>query len=250
MRKWFTLTFQASCCSLLLWAANAYATDTSPIPLELPSPASAPVAEKTEATVPPAQVPVASEAGEVVPQDAKPEPEVSWRGSLMFFPADLKAVRDALEEAKNTPDTAEGIGGIVSDISNSMKSFMPNIVANLAPTYYLNSILYVSPDNWSIWVNGIKYSAKTQRFAGGALEELHVERVSPQGVRFKAKVRLLDRISPHWQEKFTPNVEGDFEANAVGDFYINKEKDHISFTLQPNQRLDLAHMEVSEGKME
>lgn len=172
-----------------------------------------------------------------------------WKGSLMFTAAEIKMVQEALDsvgadaEVDNTPQRSD------VPMASSSKNFMSDIAANLAPTYYLNSILYISPSNWTVWVNGVQYSAELHGFDSEALKGLMVEHISPQAVRFTSRIRLLDRIAPGWKEKFSIDEKGNFVSINIKNLTVSKEKDVISFTLQPNQRFAVSTMEINEGML-
>lgn len=237
----FIMTNIFLCCAMLIIACitsattiNAYAAELStPTPLILPT-ASTNSAE--EASIAPT-VDAPSEVAEVTTKEVATP---SWKGSLLFLPSELQALKEALESAAATASSAE------TDTS-TIQSLVSNIPNSFSPTYYLNSILYVSPDNWAIWVNGIRYSSQSESSNINNSDQLEVTAISPLSARIRTRMRLLSRIYPTWQEKFSPNIDGDFVANHDKTILISKEKDFITFSLKPNQSLALSTMEIREG---
>ncbi len=102
-----------------------------------------------------------------------------------------------------------------------------------APTIYLNSIVYVSADDWAIWINGEKYSPNMPATA------FTIDNVSERKVRLSWQTLDLDSTSPGWRSAVEMQ-EGNIE--------VNENAGLVTFTLYPNQTFIGRSMEIIEGR--
>jgi hypothetical protein len=165
-------------------------------------------------------------------------PERMWNDiSLMFLPEDA----DRLEKA--TLITA-------ADAQNSEKqressSLLTTQTMN-AGSFYLNSILYIRPDLWSVRVNNIKLTSQVFN------PNLEVIEISSNRVKFRWYVPNLKALSPNWELKVKKVEDGSY--SAVGSDIIIKEEvgaqgQIIEFALMPNQSFEISSMSIIEGKI-
>jgi len=104
----------------------------------------------------------------------------------------------------------------------------------LMANVYLNSILYISKDNWSVWLNGQKITNETN----DEDNELYLLEVS------KNKVIVLWSVSISKWEIIVP----DLEYLKTVEVNEDNEVENI-FTLRPNQTYLPIEDRVVEGKM-
>lgn len=113
-----------------------------------------------------------------------------------------------------------------------------------APAFYLRSILYFSPDNWTIWLNNEKISSNSEYIG-----ELSIIKVTGNEVVFLWKDTQLDSIYPGWDSKFTHLGDNRFVSNNK-NMVIDLASGDVSFILGPNQSLVTKNMQIVEGQVE
>lgn len=101
-----------------------------------------------------------------------------------------------------------------------------------APSLYLNSVMYKSPREWTIWVNGQRYTRKQPP------ENYRIVRVDEKKVEFMWQTDDLDFVSPGWR----------MAGIRAENIRIDEASGEVFFTLYPNQSFVARAMEVIEGK--
>jgi len=145
--------------------------------------------------------------------------------SLMFTDSELKDVDRALDSYNNNKlfVVNNGPGEEKKEVKteDNVKSFI-----------YLNSILYFSPESWSVWINDKKISSITNKHGS----EFYVKSVNDH----QASILWTISISK-W--KILSGRKSEEGAN------INKNNQvEVSFTLKPNQTFMLVSGDVVEGR--
>lgn len=152
--------------------------------------------------------------------------------SLMFTEENIKDIFKALPNSSigipdqfiNSPFANNGGNNQVED----------NIVFdNTSFSLYLNSIMYISPTNWAVWMNGNKITNLTN-----GSSDISVVAVSPLYVTFVWNV-----TSTQWdiinEKKLVPETKYKQENGLV----------HLYFTLSPNQTYLPVLNKVLEGNL-
>jgi hypothetical protein len=111
-------------------------------------------------------------------------------------------------------------------------------IGEMTNNVYLNSIFFISPNNWSVWVNGKKMSDRTNGIDGE--DEFFVEKIG------KNEVTLIQRISRGMWRILNKN-------NPVSDKYnyrMNNETNKIELivVLHPNQTFVVTKNQVFDGR--
>ncbi len=114
--------------------------------------------------------------------------------------------------------------------------------------FYLNSILYVSQDNWMLWLNNHKFGA------GETADDsnITVNNVTPDGAEFTWWTKNIDRVIPNWRNR-TREVDTNSYTSIDGKVKIalhNDESSSITFSLNPNQTFVINSLSVIEGKVQ
>ncbi|MDR0572137.1 MAG: hypothetical protein LBG48_04770 [Rickettsiales bacterium] len=111
-------------------------------------------------------------------------------------------------------------------------------VGEMTNNVYLNSIFFISPNNWSVWINDKKISDKTNGIDGS--EEFFVEKVS------RNDATLVQRISRGmWRILNTDNPQSDGY-----NYRLNNEtkKIELIITLHPNQTFVVTKNQIFDGR--
>lgn len=157
--------------------------------------------------------------------------DIFWSGSLMYSPNDYKKLRDAIIiyqrlVRRGTPN------GFLTGVS---------AIERRVPTFFLNSIVFLSKDNWTFWLNNKKYTM------GKQTEIFQVINVARDNVQLLWKPeQSINQWAPNWQNNLTITSGGDYVSDN-GAIWVNGTGDEIHFTLHPNQTFDPQEMHIIEG---
>lgn len=111
-----------------------------------------------------------------------------------------------------------------------------------APVFYLKSIMYFSPDHWTIWLNDQKIST------GDTSETVDIVKVTPTQVYLVWKDTKIDFIYPSWKDAFMPLGSTKHLSNNK-NLVIDTETGNVSFVLGHNQSFVTATMSFVEGRV-
>lgn len=179
---------------------------------------------------------------------------VDWQSSLLFPGEDqqrLQHVLDLVAAGKNDEAMSEaGIGqqqqqdpldAMIETVSPEKP--MKNVWPPEVPIFYLSSILYHSDDDWVLWVNGQRFTARKTVAAEKGLE---VVSVTPDSASFSWGPIQFDKV----QAKLTPALDNPAPAGSLGiagRTTIDAPTHRVIFTLTPNQTFYTLVPTVSEG---
>ena len=160
--------------------------------------------------------------------------KLPWKNSLMFRPEDLARLYEAARG--NLRDTVTA--GVVVEVKTP----------RVAPAFYLNSMLYNSPDNWTIWLNSRRVRTGTK------FPELEIASVNADRVEFIWMTDQLDFISPKWDEKIKQISLKENEpqprwlyVSDDGNISVDQSRRYVRFLLGPHQTFMTHDMEIAEG---
>lgn len=175
--------------------------------------------------------------------------EVNWieqalKSNQQSIP--LEILLPKLFPPTNQPDTEEQVEEVIlrqqdgSEISNDAtgQESTPEVI-NVSDIY-LKSILYFSPNNWTIWLNDQKISNAEE------FETLQIIKVSREVIIFLWPNINLDNVFPDWRLHFYDIGDGKY-ASYNKDIVFDENIRSVSFVLYPNQRLIANKMEIVEG---
>ena len=158
---------------------------------------------------------------------------LKWRNSLMFPPEQLNQLYNA---ARGLTD--QSVGAVTLEVN----------VARVAPAFFLNSVLYNTPNNWTIWMNSRRIRA------GAKFPELEISRVDRDAVEFIWQTEQLDFISPEWEKTVMPIAlkPGEVVPRFVyqskdGTIAVDRSRRYVRFVLGPHQTFVSRTMKITEG---
>ena len=144
-----------------------------------------------------------------------------WKlGSIMYKTKNMELIGKAMQAHKQgvhistllpdifPPDGRPTVDWDTGEKINPRTSDLP--VVNkpaVAPVFYLSSILYIEPDNWSVWVNGEKISF------GEEHDEFEIVKVNDTHVSLVWRETMIDYIFPEWSNHFEPMNDKRFVSN-------------------------------------
>ena len=117
-------------------------------------------------------------------------------------------------------------------------------IIKAAPVFFLKSILYFAPDNWSLWLNDKKITNKADK----TFENIAVMDISRSQVMLVWKRSQIDIIYPGWKNNFIA-MEGNKYDSPEKNIVVDAATGNISFILKPNQSLVSRSLEIVEGSI-
>lgn len=191
-------------------------------------------------------------------QEKKIDDALVWKsGSVMYSQEQIEWVEKAMESYTKgipistllpdifPPDGGEGIE-IEKPNEDVTQSGGAGQLPLVAPVFHLDSVLYISPDNWSIWLGGKKVSfGKPAQVDVGKLE---IAKVTENSVTMIWSENRIERIFPKWRSYFNPLGDSRFSSNNK-NIVADLQTGDISFVLGVNQTLDTASMKILEGEI-
>lgn len=183
--------------------------------------------------------------------------KLAWKASLMFSLRDIKN----LERVLMARDQAEKYGPEASDQTTpNVNDFVNKLLQDLettkagnstptparplptsAPAFYLSSIVWVDSDNWSVWINGIRYSPDKPA------QNITITQVTPERISFTWQSEDLDYISPNWQSSLPIK---DSKQGSDSTLSIDASTRTVWAILEPNQTLITRSMRIVEGHVD
>ncbi|PIR38465.1 MAG: hypothetical protein COV35_06775 [Alphaproteobacteria bacterium CG11_big_fil_rev_8_21_14_0_20_39_49] len=189
----------------------------------------------------------------------KKEEEMLWKlGSIMYSSEKIEWVRKATIAHKKRIPLSKVLPELFSEtpriVDNRTRRAAPTTTTNVepiievpqierpkeAPAFYLSSILYLSPDNWSVWINGQKVSF------GEGYNNVEIVKVTETEVTMIWRDSMIDYVSPGWKDKYNLMADDRFMSNER-NVVVDLENGDISFVLGVNQSFDSMSMEIIEG---
>ena len=234
-------------------------------------PPSAPAPSMAPTTLPPVSIPVTAPAAPAVaapavtpaanadlpladvvpPGAAAPQESLTSMGSskvsVFFSPVQMQAVEEALKDYEsNVATTTAPKTDLSVDLAELQQEAAPKIVEPGAyPVFYLSSIAYRSPGDWSIWVSGHKITAHKNT------TNLQIVSVTPNQVSFAWKPSYSDSIASRKASNMLAPVDPvKNKLSKPATFNFDTTTGIVTFTLRPNQSFVVGYMNIFEGFVE
>ncbi|MCE3233286.1 MAG: hypothetical protein K0R98_1543 [Rickettsiaceae bacterium] len=137
-------------------------------------------------------------------------------------------------DANTQPSVASPAPGAVTNEANAVNKASQK-------SFYLKSILYFSPDTWTIWLNEQKITSADKDL------EVEISNVNRSSIVILWKGANPDLLYPSWHDGFT-RLDSGLWSSPNGDVVINDRTGDISFIIHPNQTFLSDGMRIIEGK--
>jgi hypothetical protein len=173
----------------------------------------------------------------------------NWVGSIMFDASKIKDLNSALadfisgkNDSKSSNDSANSQAGkkVTSILDLATKD-------NISPSFYLNSILFRSDSDWTIWINKKKILYDKVKDMKFTIPQLDLVDINDQFVTFVWKTHELAGLSPDWKNKLTKADPADLYYSDNKNIFVKDAGNTIIFKLRPNQSFVVYDMEIREG---
>jgi hypothetical protein len=175
--------------------------------------------------------------------NSKADSKVVDEGSIMDQALQITSTAPSIMLTKNE---TEALDSVLQNLIFGKGSKM--LKRQSLSSFYLSTLMYVSSEKWSFWLNGQKYSLDHND------TDLIVKEVSNKYVTLELTINNIDKIAPSWMNKLTSYGNNQFVNNSKTIRVITDEAQEgdvqakIVFTLKPNQQFDLTNMAIIEGR--
>jgi hypothetical protein len=162
--------------------------------------------------------------------------------TIFFTPEQWQALQQTLEVYESTAKT----GSTQQEDFHIDLIEAPKIVEpDSYPVFYLSSIVYRAPNDWSLWVSGHKITSQKNT------SNLQVLSVSPNMATFSWTPSFSEALSKRWNDKqFAPVAPVKNKLTNPSSFSYNQSSGVVTFSLQPNQSFVAGYMNTFEGYVE
>lgn len=223
--------------AIFAMAASAVAQTAAPI-------APPPIPEAVAIPVPPP----ANVAGPIAPASSGEEKNYSYGKSgtsILFLPDQISRMKEAVR-------SFEDGGAMMPDNPPEVTTAQPDQAAPPIqepamgyPVFYLSSIAYNGPADWSIWVSGHKITSKKND------TNLVVTNVTPESATFIWKPTYMEAISKRRSTNQFANIEPvKNKLAAVQAINFDELEGQIVFRLRQNQAFVVSYFKIFEGYMD
>lgn len=154
--------------------------------------------------------------------------------SLMFTQGEMEQLGNALNAYLNNEEYM-GEGGALSDLFGKPKDNNAAAAKRYYtyPQFFLESIVYHSPQDWSVWINSQKITQKTPTENA----ELVIEEIDKSHVVIRWHPVAMDKVLETWERTRHDGV------------HVDRSRREVVFTLHLNQTFSSYVMRVLEGKV-
>jgi hypothetical protein len=260
-------------CAALFLTWGALAAEESPPPSELPPPDAPPPRARNSHTTPPAPVvaprndqrdidaPDFSDGPSVPGAAGAPSPEKkksfdNSRTDINLYnktAADPDRVKSLFYTATEVKDVHLAVNtylkniGRGGDLTFDEEAFLSRLgglkktsAANSGqarfftyPQFFLDSLVYYSPSDWLVWLNGEKITPLTPRESSN----IHIIGITPDKITVEWFPLEMSRVSEVWKKSPNDSITVDLRHGQV------------IFTLKPNQTFSSYVMRAVEGRV-
>ncbi len=160
--------------------------------------------------------------------------------SILFLPSQIERMKSTIRTSE-TPGAAKPVVVVPIAVGPEVKIDEPASY----PTFYLASVAYRNPSDWSLWISGYKISSQRND------TDLVVRAVSPESVTFAWTPTYGAAISQRHASKLFASldpVKNKLSPNQ--SVTLDKTTGTVTFTLRQNQTFAAGYFSIFEGYME
>lgn len=186
-----------------------------------------------------------------------------WAGSMMLNQETRDILYDMVSNGNFTEIPIASLG-LFDEETAATTVVSEQIAQNIneiqifMPAFNLQSIVYFSDDNWSIWLNG-----KRNRVDNSRQDRLEIHEVTPQYTVMTYTEPNLNDLLPNWQENMlsydkrnAPDISERYDSKPYiwdyisenGLILIDSEQGAMRFKLRPSQTFVSHQLALLEGK--
>lgn len=160
--------------------------------------------------------------------------------SILFLPNQMERMKSSIRTYESTnkeakPSTLVAPEPVVGKVGTKINE------PDLYPVFYLASIAYDRPGDWSIWISGYKITSRKNE------TDVSILHVAPDSVTFLWKPDYGAAILRRKQDEvFAPTVSVKHKLALSQPIKVG-EAGEVTFTLRPNQSFSVGYLSVFEG---
>ena len=168
--------------------------------------------------------------------------------SILFTPTQIDQMKTAVrtyENASHNSTSTTFVGPTSTATVASPTALMPAIAEPASyPVFYLASIAYDSPKEWSLWVSGHKITSRKND------TDLTVIRVNAESVTFSwTPMYVMALTERRTQKLFAPVDPVKNRLLSTQPINFNETNGTVTFTLKTNQSFAVGYFRIFEGFM-
>jgi hypothetical protein len=161
-----------------------------------------------------------------------------WSGSILFDEEQIRSFRTAIDAYTSLKNAGSDNAGTVRAANSLLDIAKPTS----SPSFFLQSIIYIDKDTWTISLNNRFINNQSNNIISG----IEVLSVDNDTVKLQFRTKFLDAVSPEWRSnlKFDQHLGYHNDDNSI---VVNKDGDIVIFKLHQYQTLVLHDMEIRVG---
>jgi len=161
--------------------------------------------------------------------------------SILFLPDQVTKMKEAIRAFDDTGKVAEAAQPVI-DTQTAAPIVVPIEDPLSLPVFYLASIAYDTPSEWSLWISGYKITSRKND------TDVTVLNVSPGSATFLWTPSFSKALMRRQREKLFAPV--DAVKNRLAGLQrasFNEETGAVTFTIKPNQSFAVGYFDIFEG---
>ena len=178
----------------------------------------------------------------------------------VYFPADQQNMLDQIQSLRAQGRTEEAMNLVGATLrqdpidalmgkagaAGSTTTITPVTPPPDIPFFYLSSIMYHSENDWALWINGKRYTARAPKSADG---KISVESITPDEATISWAPTQFARLQAMIgsQALGAPSKHYTNAADSTGKFSVDDAAKRILFTLHINQTFYTKAVRIGEG---
>lgn len=163
--------------------------------------------------------------------------------SILFLPTQIERMKSAIRSYESiSHDTVAPVPMAPTDVSSTVSEIKEPLVY---PVFYLASIVYHSPNDWSLWMSGRKITS------GKNETDVSVLSISPNSATFIWRPSYSDTLLR--RDRAAAYADATAYKNRLATSQsasLDKETGSIKFTLRENQTFVVGYFKIFEGFVE
>lgn len=163
--------------------------------------------------------------------------------SIFFTPTQTQLMQKALTIYESQPVPTAGSKEELALADVPPPVVKPKLIdPAVYPIFYLSTIVFRSPSDWSIWVSGHKITSQRNPTT------LHVQAIAADHVTFTWSPSFIQALNARRQQHlFADTTTLKDKRITASDVGYDETNGVITFTLRPNQTFSPAYMGIFEG---
>jgi hypothetical protein len=162
--------------------------------------------------------------------------------SILFLPDQVSRMKEAIRAFESRKDGAATPGLAVPDATAEQPLVTLIQEPPAYPVFYLSSIVYDAPNDWSLWMGGQKITSRKNT------TEVTVLKVTRDSATFLWKPAYIEAIAMRKKDgMFAPTDKVKNKLSTQQRFFYDAQRGAISFTLRQNQSFAVGYFKMFEG---